>query len=241
MHRARPGEDEPATGAPSRRTVLMALGAFAVSLILWNVPIVGFVLYPFKIFVTFIHEASHGIAAIITGGNLVEFAMYPDTGGYAISQGGNRFIVASAGYLGSSLFGGLMILGASKRNWEKPILFSLGCSVAILTILFLRNWFGIMWGAIIAIFLLGAAIKGRGAVLSFFVNFLAIQSGLYALYDINTLFAISLRHRSAETDALTLQRLTHIPAVFWAILWGAISIAILTLFLRLAIRSGKRR
>ncbi|MBZ0275343.1 MAG: M50 family metallopeptidase [Anaerolineae bacterium] len=61
----------------SRRHIL-ALGLVAVVIvfILWNVREVSFLLYPFRLFVTYVHEAGHGSAAILTGGELRSFEIF---------------------------------------------------------------------------------------------------------------------------------------------------------------------
>jgi len=48
-----------------RWSELAGLAALAVLLlVLWQIPGVGFVVYPFRLFGTFVHEISHGIAAL---------------------------------------------------------------------------------------------------------------------------------------------------------------------------------
>jgi hypothetical protein len=46
------------------RTLAVALLA---SLLLWNLPFGGVLLYPFKLLATWLHELSHGLAMMITG------------------------------------------------------------------------------------------------------------------------------------------------------------------------------
>lgn len=46
------------------KPLLVAIGAM---ILLMNIPMVGMILYPFKIFSTWIHELCHGIAAILVG------------------------------------------------------------------------------------------------------------------------------------------------------------------------------
>jgi len=43
--------------------------AFAVllSIALWFIPFAGILTYPFRIFVTFIHEGGHALVAVLTG------------------------------------------------------------------------------------------------------------------------------------------------------------------------------
>ena len=52
-----------------------ALAGLALLLIgLWQVPWLGGAVYPFRVFGTFVHELSHGLAAIATGGDFVRNA-----------------------------------------------------------------------------------------------------------------------------------------------------------------------
>ena len=61
----------------------------------WEYPI----LYPLKLLVVFFHESSHALATLLTGGSVQELVINKDQGGHVISQGGNLFIVLSAGYI----------------------------------------------------------------------------------------------------------------------------------------------
>jgi hypothetical protein len=47
----------------------------------------------------------------MTGGTIVKITIDPIMGGATIVEGGIPFFILSAGYIGSSLFGGLFILG----------------------------------------------------------------------------------------------------------------------------------
>ena len=83
------------------------LVAIAAMVILMNIPHLSNVLYPFKIFSTWIHEMCHGIAAILVGGGIQKILVYPDTSGlaYTYTDGSNfkRGFVASGGYTGTAV------------------------------------------------------------------------------------------------------------------------------------------
>ena len=49
-----------------RRVALRLLGIFVGVVLLWNTPVVA----PLKIFVVLLHEISHGVAAVLTGGSI---------------------------------------------------------------------------------------------------------------------------------------------------------------------------
>src|SRR5690348_6920651 len=91
-----------------RRDVIFIVGLGFLSVLLWNVPVLKLLFYPFRILNVFIHELSHGFAAAMTGGKFQRFVILPDLG-IAFSGGGMQWIVLSAGYLGSALFGGFLV------------------------------------------------------------------------------------------------------------------------------------
>ena len=81
-----------------RLTFLTGFAAyFAVLWLLWPTPIV----YPLKVFVVFLHELSHGLMAVATGGRIESIALDWREGGETVSLGGSAILTLSAGYLGS--------------------------------------------------------------------------------------------------------------------------------------------
>lgn len=94
-----------------QRDLALALAAFMVALILWQVEALYWLMLPFRLFVTMIHELGHGLAAELTGGEFVRFEVTGRGAGLAYTRGGAPFVVIQAGYLGTALFGaGLLVL-----------------------------------------------------------------------------------------------------------------------------------
>ncbi|MCB1350965.1 MAG: M50 family metallopeptidase, partial [Maritimibacter sp.] len=86
--------------------------ALAVALFaLWQTPVA----LPLKLLVVLFHELSHGLAAVLTGGAIESLTVTPDQGGLAVTRGGSRFAVLTAGYLGSLLIG-LALFAAALRS-----------------------------------------------------------------------------------------------------------------------------
>ncbi len=75
---------------PGRILLPLALGLAA--LVLWDTVVA----YPFRVFVVFLHEISHGLAAVLTGGRIVSIGLSIDEGGVCVTRGGWRFVVLSA-------------------------------------------------------------------------------------------------------------------------------------------------
>lgn len=115
-------------GADRRHWLGLALLAVAL-IVLWQVPWLGWLAYPFRLFGTFVHELSHGLAAIATGGAFQRFSVQPDLSGLAWSAGGTRVVVTSAGYLGSAIFGGVLI--ALHARWLTARVLLAGMAVVL--------------------------------------------------------------------------------------------------------------
>jgi hypothetical protein len=196
---------------PPRRIVLPVLIGVA-ALLLWDTVVV----YPFRMFVVFLHEISHGLAAVLTGGRIVSIGLSVDEGGVCVTRGGWRVVVLSAGYLGSLLWGALFLLLGGRRRRAPAVIALVGLSTLVLTVLFIRTWFGILYGLAAGAALVLVATKLRPAASEILLAAIGVMSCLYAVWDI----ASDVLFRSVpDSDAAALADLTMIPAVVWGVLW----------------------
>ena len=134
-----PMPDGPYRQSLNLRQLLVFLTIGFVSLLLWHTPF----LYPIKIFVVFIHEAGHAFTTLLTGGQVVSMVVTPWQSGYVQHVGGNPLFIAAAGYIGSALFGGLLLLLSTRDEWASVIFFGLAVFFGLVTLVFVRNGFGL--------------------------------------------------------------------------------------------------
>ena len=214
---------------------------FVALWLLWDTSVI----YPLKIFVVMLHEVSHGIAAVATGGTIDRIVLDPRQGGACYCGGGNAFITLSAGYLGS-LFWGLVLLAAAgaRGNWRRHIVFLLGVAVVALTIGFIRSSFGFYFGLAFGATLLFAARPGwmpphrvrlGGAASGVVLTVLGLTSCLYAILDIKS---DVLDRPELRSDAAMLAELTGIPTVAWGMIWIGIAILASVLAFRRAFKNA---
>jgi hypothetical protein len=64
--------------------------------------------------------------AILTGGSVVRVCIDPDLGGATNVEGGIPLIILSAGYIGSTLFGGVLIMAGFDTLVSKIMSFIIG-------------------------------------------------------------------------------------------------------------------
>lgn len=197
---------------------------------LWYTPIV----YPLKIFVVLLHEVSHAVALVLTGGQVESITLNPLQGGATYGRGGLPLVTLSAGYLGSLGFGALLVMGAQTRRLSPRLLLGLvGGLVLALTLLYIRSGFGFGFGL-----LFGSALVVGSRRLPLTWNqgilfVLGITSVLYAILDIKSDI---LDRPHLQSDAAMLAELTGIPTVVWGVAWIAVAITAATLLFRRTLR-----
>src|SRR5271170_495087 len=94
-------------------TLLILVSLTLASMVLWQAPIASWILGPVGIFVTTLHEMSHALVCIATGGTVSGLTIVPDSsghGGVTLCKGGNPFLYVQAGYLGTAFWGCLFII-----------------------------------------------------------------------------------------------------------------------------------
>ena len=221
-------------GDPTRdrgalQTLLLAT---AVTVLLWFVPYASAVTYPLRLLGTFIHEGGHALAALATGGTVREIEVYADGSGVTYALGGSAFATIWAGYLGATLYGALLIALVRRGTSGRTLLVATGALIGVLTLLFTRNLFGFGWGAVLAaaLVLLGLRLAPRAA--DWAAAFLGVQCALNALFDLRTLLFLSSRQPAATTDAVLMSGILPLPPVVWAVVWTALSLALLWLAAR---------
>jgi len=183
-------QQQPPTINERRRALWIAALASILLYILWNVPALSLITAPLRLFVTYVHEAGHSLAALATGGRVIGFLVSPDGSGLATTAGGNRAIVISGGYLGAALFGSVLFYVANRYSrFDRAIAVVLGMFMVIFTVLFARadesglpiaTLIGIGFGAA----LFGVGWKAPRIVTLLVLDMLAISTALNAVLDI---------------------------------------------------------
>lgn len=201
-----------------------------------------------KEFVVLIHEICHASAALLTGGMVKGITLHGNEGGETLaipaSFRGSFILVVSAGYIGSSLVGGLLLkLGFAGRNARQTLIL-FGMLLISVSVLYsklgeLAYFTGIFWGVgILVIGMLGESISILVLV------FLGTSISLYSIYDLSD-FANRLPETDAGILAFWMSGLSpddlnseEVPiAVLYlgyliATLWSLLSVGIIYFFLR---------
>jgi hypothetical protein len=214
-----------------RRDLLILAAAIVIVFILWNVPGLDFLLYPFRLFVTFVHEAGHGLAALLTGGRFVGFEIYGSGAGQAITAGGSRAIILPAGYLGAALFGAALFYLTNRFRHTRAISVGLGVLLVALSVLFgLRSVTALLVGIAFGAVLIALGYKASRALNALVLNVLAILTGLNAVLDVVFLVGNSgagLGNVRNDAAAFSAEVFPLVPAAVWALVWAMLAVTLL--------------
>ncbi len=208
------------------------IGMLVLVSLLWHT----WFIYPLRVLVVFFHELSHGLAAVVTGGRIVQIQLVAQEGGVCITQGGIRFIILSAGYLGSLVWGGAILLIAARTRRDRETCIALGALLLIVALIWVRPVlsFGFGFALIIGLLLVAAGWKLSEGVCDFVLKLIGLTSILYVPLDIAS---DTLMRSYLPSDARMLAEATGVPTVIWGSLWILLALIAGLYFLVLSART----
>ena len=205
---------------------------FGVLWVLWDTSLI----YPLKVFVVLLHEVSHGLMAVLTGGSIDHITLNAQEGGACYCPGGNRFLTLSAGYLGSLAWGvALILLAQARRVPAKRVIAVIGGLVIILTLGVVRSGFGIAYGVGFGAVLMAVGMQLNPGFNRSVLRILGLTSCLYAILDIKS---DVLDRPGLESDAAMLADLTGVPTLMWGVIWIVIALTVSGLLFRRVFRAA---
>lgn len=180
---------------------------------------------------TIVHEASHALAALVSGRSLSGIRLHSDTSGLTVSRGKPRgpgmVLTAFAGYVGPALLG----LGAAAllgQRYAAGLLWALVVVLALMLVQ-IRNWFG-LWSVMVSgVALVAVSWWGSDVVVTaaaYLVTFVLLLGAPRAVVELQS---ERRRRRTGTSDADMLARLTPFPGTFWVVVFLAVTAGCLAL------------
>ena len=218
--------------------------AYVVAIaILWNVPYLKMILWPFKVrsqqhapsspflahvllqmLVIAFHEFGHAITAVFTGGKVESITLDPNEGGVTRMRGGISAITLPAGYLGSSLIGALLTFCGFDIVASKVASIVLGVCFLLTLWWGKRDWLTIITVLLAVGLLIACWFIKHAEALRFVVLFIGVMSSLYSVWDICD--DLILR-KVNSSDASVFAKRYGGSSQCWGIIWSVISVLIM--------------
>lgn len=191
----------------------------AIAVYFWESPF----LLPIKYLTVFFHELSHGISAVLTGGEIARIELNFNQGGVCYTAGGIRWIVLSSGYLGSLLCGCGILIANVRYKQEKLLMNLLSFTFIISIILWVRNFEGIVICSILALITYLIPKYANTYLCDVILNFIALSSCFYAIIDIKG----DLIDRTVSiSDAARLGEMFLLPGWLIGVIWLVMAVVI---------------
>ncbi len=161
--------------------LLILIACFIGYWFLQYVPGFSLVFFTIEMFCTFLHEFGHALFAILTGGRVHSLCVNLDGSGVTTIAGGNNAILTMGGYVGSALFGNIII------RCSTPIRARILSIVLTIALIFSSLlWFNnIVTTAILMSFSVVFFILSKTNFSSYVMSFLGAASIIYIIQDFN--------------------------------------------------------
>lgn len=215
------------TGMPTEQlTIVLACAAAALLVVLvrdvWRLA---------RNVVTIAHEGGHAFVALLVGRRLSGIQLHSDTSGVTVSRGKTHgpgmVVTALAGYITPSLIG----LGFAALLTNGKVTVLLWTTIVVLAVLLIkiRNAYGVV--SIVVTGLIVFAISRFTSVavqagFAYFFTWFLLFAGIKPIFELQ---AKRRRHRSPDSDADQLARLTGVPGLLWVFLFAIVAIGALAL------------
>ncbi|HMG42247.1 MAG TPA: M50 family metallopeptidase [Acidimicrobiales bacterium] len=244
-----------------RRELTTTVGVTAA---LWLLFSAAWPLLPVRWFVTLVHEAGHAAAATVLGGDVSSVTVNRHGGGLTQwSYPGEiptlqRVLVASAGYVGAAVVGGVMIELAARLRRGRAALLALAALVALIGVAWVP-WrfdaegsvaqatgsssgdgrFSTVFWLVAAAALVGLAVQPSERLRRVTVLALATSLCLASIDDLRRVLEVS--SRGGHSDAAAAAAVTPLSSWMWSAVWLLIGVGACAAGLWSALSSRKRQ
>ena len=151
-------------------------------------------------------------------------------------MGGWPIVIISAGYLGSLLWGALILVLAARSGADHWIMAMLGIAMLLLTALYVRNWYGFGFGLFGGLSALAIAKFLSTWVNDLTLKLIGVVTMLYVPMDI---FSDTLARSELRSDARILAEYLGGTTMFWGGLWLVISVIVIPSALYVGLKPRK--
>lgn len=142
-----------------------------------------FIFLPIGLLTTYLHEFSHAMMALITGGNVEYIKLSLDCSGVTGTYGGNLNLIYMGGYIGSCIFSNVLMVCSLDNNKTRNISILIAMSCIMTMILWCNN--GVTATILIAIIIAFSILAKLYKIQSFVLQFIAIACLIDIIRDFN--------------------------------------------------------
>jgi len=196
-----------------------------ISFILPKIPYIGKF---FNVINTCIHELGHALMALAMDGKVKKIEIFNDTSGATTTQCKSKaggIFVSLAGYPFAALFS-YSVWFLYDVGYEKGIIWGLSILFVFMLILWIRNWYGLIWTILFcgvnSYFIYLDNLYYIKLVTLFYACTLIVESFSSSF----VIFYLSIMRSQNAGDATLLKKITKIPTFIWGAIFFAITVSV---------------
>lgn len=215
------------------------VAAAIITVVIWQIPIGNYILYPFSILATWFHEMGHGLMVLMLGGQFQKLEIFSNGSGvahYTLSRTWGYLgmgLVAASGPMGPPIAGASLILASRSLKTASWSLKILGGFLLLSTLIWVRSWFGLVAIPLLGLIILGVGLKTPLWLQGFVIQLLGVQACVSTYHQLDYLFSYTAGPLGLS-DTGQMQRYLFLPYWFWGLLMALASLIILIQSLRVA-------
>jgi hypothetical protein len=187
------------------------------AVIIRQIPIVSI---PLNWLESYFHEISHGIAALLTGGEIVRIQLFANGAGLCTTRGGLSFFISFFGYAGATLWGWLIFKLASSHQRVAQIFSGLMIVLLLASVVFwARDLLTMIILSSLAVLFVFTVKMRRLYYLQLLLKFFGLTILLNSLFSPTYLF-----DGRDLGDGAALSSMTMVPEILWVLCWCALAL-----------------
>ena len=190
------------------------------AVIIRQIPIVSI---PLNWLESYFHEISHGIAALVTGGEIMRIQLFANGAGLCTTRGGLSFLISFFGYAGATFWGWLLFKLANSHQRTAPVVSGLMIILLLASLAFwARDLLTIIILSSLAVMFVFTIKMRRLYTLQLLLKFFGLSILLNSLFSPTYLF-----DGRDLGDGAALAAMTMVPELVWVLLWCILAIVAL--------------
>ena len=190
------------------------------AIIIRQIPIVSI---PLNWLESYFHEISHGIAALVTGGEIMRIQLFANGAGLCTTRGGLSFLISFFGYAGATFWGWLLFKLANSHQRTAQVVSGLMIILLLASLAFwARDLLTIIILSSLAVMFVFTIKMRRLYTLQLLLKFFGLSILLNSLFSPTYLF-----DGRDLGDGAALAAMTMVPELVWVLLWCILAIVAL--------------
>jgi hypothetical protein len=189
------------------------------AIIIRQIPIVSI---PLNWLESYFHEISHGIAALVTGGEIMRIQLFANGAGLCTTRGGLSFVISFFGYAGATFWGWLLFKFANSHQRTAQVVSGLMIVLLLASLIFARDLLTIIIISSLAVMFVFTIKMRRLYTLQLLLKFFGLSILLNSLFSPTYLF-----DGRDLGDGAALASMTMVPELVWVLLWCVLAVAAL--------------